>query len=76
VLYIDINLVQPHKERLVKAWVNAYMHWDNQATSRGESLYGMLKNGLTTSQGDLKDVMDKYLLILRRQYREITVHME
>jgi len=36
----------------------------------------MLKNGLATFRGDLKEVMDKYLLILRRQYREITVNME
>jgi hypothetical protein len=36
----------------------------------------MLKNGLTIFKGDLKEVMDKYLLILRRQYKKITVHIK
>jgi MULE transposase domain len=75
IIYIDIILIQPHKEQLVKAWVNRHMHWDNQATSRGEGLHNTLKIGLVSSLGDLKDVMDKYLLILRRQYREIMTNL-
>jgi hypothetical protein len=76
VLYIDINLVQPYKERLIKAWVDVYIYWDNQVTSRGEGLHRIFKNGLATSRGDLKKVINKYLLILRRQYREIAINME
>jgi hypothetical protein len=51
------------------------MHWDNQATSRGEGLHNTLKIGLVSSLGDLKDVMDKCLLVLRRQYREIVTNL-
>jgi hypothetical protein len=70
-----MTLIQPHKEQLVKAWVNKHMYWDNQATSRGEGLHNTMKISLASSLGDLKDVMDKYLLLLRRQYREIMTNL-
>jgi hypothetical protein len=73
--YIKKTLLIPHKEKLVKFWVNQHMHWNNQATSRGEGLHGMLKGGLTTSRGNLNDVIEKYLLVLRQQYREIVSRM-
>jgi hypothetical protein len=35
----------------------------------------MLKGGLTTSRGNLNDVMEKFLLILRQQFKEIINNM-
>jgi hypothetical protein len=42
-----------------------------QATSRGEGQHGILKNELGTSRGDIKDVVDKFRLLLRRTNSEI-----
>jgi hypothetical protein len=32
--YIKLYWLEPHKERIIKAWVDKYLHFDNVATSR------------------------------------------
>jgi hypothetical protein len=32
--YIKTYWLEPHKERIVKAWVDKYLHFGNVATSR------------------------------------------
>ena len=69
--YIQKSIVDKHTKRLVKCWTDRHYNWGIQATSRGEGQHGILKNELGTSRGDIKDVVDKFRLLLRRTNSEI-----
>ena len=72
--YIQKSIVDKHTKRLVKCWTDRHYNWGIQATSRGEGQHGILKNelgSLGTSRGDIKDVVDKFRLLLRRTNSEI-----
>lgn len=51
--YIKTTWLDPYKEKLVKAWVDRYPHFDNVVTSRVEGIHGLLKSHLKTSTLDL-----------------------
>lgn len=51
--YIKTTWLDPYKEKLVKAWVNQYPHFDNVVTSRVEGIHGLLKSHLKISTLDL-----------------------
>ena len=56
VAYVKKTCLQPYKEKLVKAWVDLYMHFGNSVTSRVEGIHALLKSYLKTSKFDLFDV--------------------
>ena len=56
VAYIKKTWLEPYKEKLVKAWVDQYMHFGNVATSRVEGIHALLKSYLKTNKFDLFDV--------------------
>jgi hypothetical protein len=43
----------------------------NQSAAQNKRQHGILKNELGTSRGDIKDVVDKFRLLLRRTNSEI-----
>lgn len=47
-----------------------------RASSRAKGLHGKLKSELGNSRGDIKYVVDKFRLLLRRLYRAITIDHE
>ena len=51
---MDIWL-DPYKEKLVKAWVDQYTHFDNVVTSRTEGIHQLIKIHLKTGTLDLFD---------------------
>jgi hypothetical protein len=44
-----------------------------KASFRAEGLYGKLKSELENSRGEIKYVVDKFRLLLRRLYRDIII---
>lgn len=53
VAYIKATWLDPYKEKLVKAWVDRHLHFDNVVTSRVEGIHGLLKSHLKKSTLDL-----------------------
>jgi hypothetical protein len=51
--YIKTTWLDLYKEKLVKAWVDQYPHYDNVVTSRVEGIHGLLKSHLKRSTLDL-----------------------
>lgn len=51
--YIIENWLELYKEKLVKAWVDQYLHFGNVVTSRGEGIHQLVKIHLNTNQLDL-----------------------
>ncbi|QLI70720.1 uncharacterized protein G6M90_00g068640 [Metarhizium brunneum] len=51
--YIKTTWLDPYKEKLVKAWVDQHLHFDNVVTSRVEGIHGLLKSHLEVSTLDL-----------------------
>jgi hypothetical protein len=71
IAYIQTSIVDKHEKRLVKCWTDREHNWGIQGTSRGGGPHGLLKNELRASRGDIKDVVDKFQVILRRTNGEI-----
>ncbi|XP_026398817.1 uncharacterized protein LOC113294648 [Papaver somniferum] len=46
ITYLKNELLDPHKEKFVSAWVNRYRHYDNKATSTVESSHRRFKSKL------------------------------
>ncbi len=55
----------------MKCWTDYILYFGIRITSRGEVGYRILKNELGNSRGDLKEVMDKFHLLLKRTYENI-----
>ena len=53
VKYIRITWLNLFKERIVKAWVNKHLHFNNVATLR-QVAYGMIEDGETNASPRLK----------------------
>lgn len=51
--YLHATWLNPHKEKLVKAWVDQHLHFGTIVTSRVEGIHSLLKSYLNTSTLDL-----------------------
>ncbi|RFU74564.1 mutator-like element transposase [Trichoderma arundinaceum] len=71
VAYIQRTWLQPYKEKLVKAWVDEYMHFGNTVTSRVEGIHALLKSYLKTSKFNLFDVWRAIKHAVENQLSEI-----
>ncbi len=69
--YMQVELIDQYKEKIVRCWIDHTLHFGTRATSRGEVGHGILKNELGNSRGDLKEVVDKFYLLLKRIYENI-----
>ena len=69
--YIQAELINQYKEKIIRYQTNRTLHFGTRAISRGEVDYGILKNDLGNSRGDLKEVVDKFYLLLSRIYDSI-----
>jgi hypothetical protein len=69
--YIKTNWLDPYKEKLVKAWVDQHLHFDNVVTSRVEGIHGLLKSHLEVSTLDLFEAWRTIKLVLANQLAEL-----
>ena len=65
--YIIENWLDPHKEKLVKAYVDKYPHFENVVTSRGEGIHQLVKAHLRSSQLDLFEAWRSIKRAVRNQ---------
>ena len=65
-----------HKEKIIKAWTNKILHYGTTVTSRAEGFQGDLKRHLPNSIGNLKDVVDQLVLLLRNRNVEHQAEIE
>jgi MULE transposase domain len=66
----------PYKEMFIKYWTNDAMHFGSTVTSRVEGAHSQLKSYLNVSTGDLLDVKQKILLVVKKQHLEISASIE
>lgn len=71
VSYIKKTWLEPYKEKLVKAWVDQYMHFGNTATSRVEGIHALLKSYFKTNKFDLFDVWRSIKHAVENQLSEL-----
>ena len=57
----------------MRYWTNYKVYWGVKATSRGEGSYGVFKKDLNNSLGDIKEVVDKFQLLLSRIVNEVLI---
>jgi len=55
----------------VRCWTDHTFYFGIKVISRGEVGYKILKNKLGNSRGDLKEIVDKFYLLLKRTYENI-----
>ena len=65
--YLSNTWVFPWKRRFVKCFTDRHLHLGNVTTSRNESSNWRLKQGLSTSTGDLTAVSENITQLLRRE---------
>src|SRR6266536_718302 len=68
---MQVELINQYKEKIIKCWTDHTFHFGTRATSRGEVNHEILKNKLGNSRGDLKEIVDKFYLLLKRIYENI-----
>ncbi len=68
---MQVELINQYKEKIMRCWIDHTLHFRIRATSRGEVGHGILKNELGNSRSDLKEVEDKFHLLLKRTYENI-----
>ena len=69
--YIIETWLDLYKTKLVKAWVDQYLHFENVVTSRGEGIHQLIKVYLDTSQLDLFEVWRTIKLAILNQVAEL-----
>ncbi|KAL2886857.1 mutator-like element transposase [Ceratocystis lukuohia] len=69
--YVLTYWLNPRKERLVKAWVDKYLHVGNTATSRVEGIHWLIKSHLGTSRFDLFDAYQAIKHAILAQIKEL-----
>ncbi|GAU30678.1 hypothetical protein TSUD_39020 [Trifolium subterraneum] len=69
--YVESTILDPLKEKLVRAWTNRVMHIGNTTTNRVESQHGVLKKYLLDSKGDLVKGWEAINKMLTVQLTEI-----
>lgn len=71
VAYIIETWLDLYKTKLVKAWVDKYLHFENVVTSRGEGIHQLIKTYLDTSQLDLFEAWRAIKLAILNQVAEL-----
>ncbi|GAB0139084.1 putative transposase [Epichloe bromicola] len=71
VAYIIETWLDLYKTKLVKAWVDQYLHFENVVTSRGEGIHKLIKMYLDTSQLDLFEAWRAIKLAILNQVAEL-----
>ena len=71
VRYVKTNWLDQYKERLVKAWVDRHLHFDNVVTSRVEGIHWLLKSHLKVSTLDLFEAWRSIKHALLNQLAEL-----
>ncbi|KAK6850482.1 hypothetical protein PG987_000116 [Apiospora arundinis] len=69
--YIKTYWLDLYKEKLVKAWVNQHLHFDNVVTSRVEGVHSLLKSHLKRSTLDLFEAWKAIKQALLNQLAEL-----
>ncbi|KAF6527447.1 hypothetical protein HZS61_010491 [Fusarium oxysporum f. sp. conglutinans] len=69
--YIKLYWLEPHKERIIKAWVDKYLHFGNVATSRAEGIHSLIKSYIKTSTFDLFDSWQAMRHAVTNQLKEL-----
>jgi hypothetical protein len=69
--YIKTYWLDPHKERIVKAWVDKHLHFGNVVTSRVEGIHALIKAYLKSSKFDLFDAWYNIKHAITNQLREL-----
>ena len=69
--YIRTTWLDLYKEKLVKAWVDQYPHFDNVVTSRVEGIHWLLKSHLKVSTLDLFEAWRAIKQALLNQLTEL-----
>jgi len=54
----------------VRYWIDRKIHWGTRVISRCETGHGALKRDLNNSSGDIKEVINKFQLLLSRIFNE------
>ncbi len=65
------ELINQYKKKIVKCWTDHTLHFGTKIISRGEVGHKILKNNLRNSRGDLKEIINKFYLLLNRIYDSI-----
>ena len=63
--------ISRYKEKLVKAWVDKHLHFENVVTSRCEGIHSLIKDYLNTSQLDLFEAWRSIKLALQNQLAQL-----
>ena len=71
--YLRDEIINPHKEKVVRCYTNQVMHFGNTATSRAESQHKRLKGFLHSSTGDLRKVVDAISLLLVNEREDYAI---
>ncbi|XP_026441455.1 uncharacterized protein LOC113340536 [Papaver somniferum] len=71
ITYLKNELLDPHKEKFVSAWVNRYRHYDNQATSTVESAHYRFKTKLNGCDGGFVVVFEAMVEYFKRDLDRI-----
>lgn len=71
VRYVKTNWLDQYKEKLVKAWVDRHLHFDNVVTSRVEGIHWLLKSQLKVSTLDLFEAWRSIKHVLLNQLAEL-----
>jgi hypothetical protein len=69
--YVETTILNPLKEKLVRAWTDRVMHIGNLTTNRVESQHGVLKKYLMDSRGDFVRGWEAIDRMLKVQLTEI-----
>ena len=74
IIYLADKLINPLKHKFVAYWTNQATHFNNRATSRGESNNGKLKRHLhACSTGNLHAVVDSISVLLKNEYSQYLI---
>ncbi|XP_026450700.1 uncharacterized protein LOC113350796 [Papaver somniferum] len=71
ITYLKNELLDPHKEKFVSAWVNRYRHYDNQVTSTVESAHYRFKSKLNGCDGGFIVVFEAVVEYFKRDLDRI-----
>jgi len=71
VQYIAKEWLLFYKKKLVKAWADNYLYFNNQAIGRAEVTHVIVKRYIQSSRKDLKEVVEDYSRMVEYQYSEL-----
>ncbi|XP_026417402.1 PKS-NRPS hybrid synthetase CHGG_01239-like [Papaver somniferum] len=76
ITYLKNELLDPHKEKFVSAWVKRYTHYDNQSTSTVESAHYRFKSKLNGCDGGFVVVFEAMVEYFKRDLDRIKEDFE